>query len=237
MNYLNRDYTPGCHEYSGPEVFHYNYFIWTVAFFIGLQFTHADVGFMQQFTLDWSVMKNWPWWMWCIFVGLLLLIFSILAYLFFLYYTIGFLTIYLGLLVAVIGAFAGITFLLRKNYNLHFHHYVLGMFVMTFSCYQNAFVTVLHGIFNGIMIEGASRWGYDPIWEKVSNGLHEKSKRAMVWLAQSRMRQANYKAAEQRAKAGKLMNNSNLMVRPLIMDAEQQPMVHSQAQVMPVQGL
>ena len=31
-----------CKIYSKSEVFAYNYFVWTAAFFIGLQFTHMD---------------------------------------------------------------------------------------------------------------------------------------------------------------------------------------------------
>ena len=27
-------------------------------------------------------------------------------------------------------------------------------------------MTFLHGVSNGVMIEGGARWGYDPIWEK-----------------------------------------------------------------------
>ena len=37
---------------------------------------------------------------------------------------------------------------------------------MTFTCYQTVLLTIVHGIFNGITIEGGSRWGYDPVWEK-----------------------------------------------------------------------
>ena len=36
---------------------------------------------------------------------------------------------------------------------------------MSFICYQSIFVTVVHGYFNGMMIEGGARWGYDPVWE------------------------------------------------------------------------
>ena len=31
--------------------------------------------------------------------------------------------------------------------------------------YQSKLVVCLHGIANGVMIEGASRWGYDPVWK------------------------------------------------------------------------
>jgi len=30
--------------YTDHEVFSYNYYLWTTGFFIGLQFTHMDVG-------------------------------------------------------------------------------------------------------------------------------------------------------------------------------------------------
>jgi len=38
------------------------------------------------------------------------------------------------------------------------------MIVLSFTGYQSAFVTAVCGIFNGIMIEGASFWGYDPVF-------------------------------------------------------------------------
>jgi hypothetical protein len=36
---------------------------------------------------------------------------------------------------------------------------------MSFICYQSVFVTVVHAYFNGMMIEGGARWGFDPVWE------------------------------------------------------------------------
>lgn len=36
---------------------------------------------------------------------------------------------------------------------------------MSFICYQSIFVTVVQAYFNGMMIEGGARWGYDPVWE------------------------------------------------------------------------
>ena len=35
--------------YSKWEVFKYNYFIWTPAFFLGLQLTHLDKGVLKTF--------------------------------------------------------------------------------------------------------------------------------------------------------------------------------------------
>lgn len=43
---LPQDEEPSCKTYTLYEVFHYNYFVWTVGYFIGLQFTHMDQGIM-----------------------------------------------------------------------------------------------------------------------------------------------------------------------------------------------
>lgn len=54
----------------------------------------------------------------------------------------------------------------RENRAFHFHHYNLGFVMMLFICYQDSFMTFLHAVFNGIMIEGLARWGADDLWEK-----------------------------------------------------------------------
>jgi hypothetical protein len=110
-------------------------------------------------------MKDWPWYMWVLFIAIFAIIGLIFAYIFFLYHTVGFLHFY------VVGLLAFIAFMVihtkrmaAKGYHLHIHHYFLGMIVMAFTCYQNTFLTIVSAIFNGISIEGGSRWGYDAIW-------------------------------------------------------------------------
>ncbi|CDW82951.1 UNKNOWN [Stylonychia lemnae] len=100
---LNTPNTPHCYVYTDTEVFNYNYFVWTTGFVLGLQFTHMDVGFLQQFTLDWNVMKNWPWYLWALFIGLISLIGFIFTYLYYLYSTIQFFNIYIGIFAGIIG--------------------------------------------------------------------------------------------------------------------------------------
>ena len=143
MDYITKR-TPECHLYSQKEVFHYNYFIWTVAYFIGLQFTHLDIGIFQQLTLDWNVMKNWPAYMWVIFLGLVALLASIISYIFYLYYMIGYLTAYLTLLSTVITILSiASKYYSLWGYHLHIHHWFLGAFVQGFMCYQNGLITVI----------------------------------------------------------------------------------------------
>ena len=38
------------------------------------------------------------------------------------------------------------------------------MIVLSFCAYQDTFATVVCGIFNGIMIEGGSFYGWDPVF-------------------------------------------------------------------------
>ena len=41
--------------------------------------------------------------------------------------------------------------------------------MLAIICYQSPFISAVYGFFNGMAIEGGCRWGFDPIWEKVSN--------------------------------------------------------------------
>jgi len=36
---------------------------------------------------------------------------------------------------------------------------------MSLICYQSVFLSMIHGFFNGMFIEGGARWGFDAIWE------------------------------------------------------------------------
>lgn len=76
-NYLG-DYqsvTPECRTYTSDEVMSYNLWAWATAFIIfGINFSHMDVGPMQHFSLDPSVMKTWGVGLWIMFLALLVLL-------------------------------------------------------------------------------------------------------------------------------------------------------------------
>lgn len=55
-----------------------------------------------------------------------------------------------------------------RGYEFHLHHWYVGAVMMTFIGYRTVALTLANGFFNGIMIEGGARWGFDPIWEKES---------------------------------------------------------------------
>jgi len=150
----------GCHIYNGTEVFQYN-LLWLIAYYFGLQFTHADQGILKKFVLDWNVMKTWPpilWAVFCVLIAAILLLVSILVRVYVEYHILK----DYFYLIAVIAAW--FYYKSQGAKNIHVHHYTLMMGLQALCCYQDIFITVLSGVFNGIMIEGASRWGYDPIF-------------------------------------------------------------------------
>lgn len=156
-----------------------------------------DVGILQQFTLDWNVMKNWPWFLWALFLGLITLLLSITSYLFYLYSTIGFALIYVGVLVIILGGVWLQGKYLGPAYHLHIHHYFLGMTVTILVCYQNTLLTLVHSIFNGIMIEGGCRWGFSPLWQNDSACNSEQQQRReaiLTHLKKDQLRKSNYQA-------------------------------------------
>lgn len=109
MNYLGEMDKVGheyaCIEYSNVEVFNYNFFIWCSSFFfIGLQFTHFDVGPMKRFTLDPEAMKTWGAGMWTIFCVLFGMIGVVLFDVSLHYIKLGILKYYIGWGVALVGA-------------------------------------------------------------------------------------------------------------------------------------
>lgn len=153
----------GCRTYNDDEIFHYNYFIWTFGLFLGLQWTHMGQGILAHFVLSWDTMKNWPAVLWGVFVALIIFILSLLAIMFVHYKAAHVLTQY-GIWIIVIPSW--FYYMGRGCKNIHVHHYLLMMIILSFLSYQDAFITLISGYFNGVMIEGASNYGYDPVFER-----------------------------------------------------------------------
>jgi len=152
-----------CHTFTRSEVFWYNYW-YIIMYFIGLNFTHLDNPPFNQLTLEWDVMKKWPWYMWVIFVAIMGFIFVNFLYLLSLYYQSGVIGFYLLLLLAMPVFFIGGSYVYRNTRKLHVHHYVIGCCMVIMTGYQSTYVSTLGAVFMGIMVEGSCRWGFDPIW-------------------------------------------------------------------------
>ena len=106
-------------------------------------------------------MKNWPPILWAVFFGLIILLGGILIFLFDAYKEFGLEQRYFLWIVLVV-----LYFYYRSigSVDMHIHHYNIGIIFMTLIGYQSAFSTIVHGIMNGIFIEGVTRYNYGPIW-------------------------------------------------------------------------
>ena len=159
-----------CHIYSHNETFSYNSWTWTLGLFVGLQWTHVEPmmgDLVKHFVLVWSVMILWPWYTWLIFLLIVAFISLTGSYALFLYSTIGMYDVYVQTFLAVIAIFAAISAYYKGKKELHFHHYVLGYFVMAFICWQNVFLSLISAFFTGLMLEGSCVYGQDPIWTPI----------------------------------------------------------------------
>ena len=116
---------------------------------------------MKEFVLDWKVMKKWPATLWAIFVGLVIFFGYMILELFFIYSEFGLMASFIMLIIGIAFYF---WYRGRDAIDVHIHHYVVGFLAVLIIQYQSEFFTFVSAIFTGVMIEGGSRWGYDPIW-------------------------------------------------------------------------
>ena len=91
-----------------------------------------DQGIMQQFVLDWSVMKNWPPVLWVVFFGLIAFLAAYFKVLVSLYVQIKYAKYYVLWGVVLFGY---IIYRSRRASDTHIHHYFLMMIVLSFTCY------------------------------------------------------------------------------------------------------
>lgn len=135
LNLVGENSVPSCKVYTNMEIFKFNYFVWTLGLFAGLQWTHIDVGPMKNLTLEWDIMKTWGKGMWILFLSILLFILGVVYVTFHVYYVIGYLKWYILYLIWGIGFIALKTYLVRDTKKLHIHHYFWSSVIVTFLCY------------------------------------------------------------------------------------------------------
>lgn len=123
----------GCHFYTKEEIVNYNFYVWTIAMYIGLQFSHvSNISWFKYWVIDFKDMKNWTIQQWTILIVILIAIASILITLFHDYTNVGCLTYY-AVVAMMIGSW--FYFKSRKAYDVHIHHYVIAIVVLCFTGY------------------------------------------------------------------------------------------------------
>lgn len=92
------------------------------------------------------------------------IVLAVLGYLLAVYILDKYIGWYVLWFVIIILFFVVVTLALRKTHHIHVHHYTIGMVLIVLVGYQSVPAALIMGFCNGMMIEGGSRWGYDPIW-------------------------------------------------------------------------
>jgi len=108
---------------------------------------------------------EWHWYFWvllgCCGVAILIL----LIYIFYLYYLSGWYILVAYALWAIFLIASITTMSLIFGNGTHFHHYFVALLIMSFCGHHNFVTSCLHGLMNGIYIEGCARWSMDSVWE------------------------------------------------------------------------
>jgi len=76
----------------------------------------------------------------------------------------GILYPYASALFGILFLIAVITIILSKTHYIHVHHYCLGAFLFPFFRFRNVLSLAAQAVFLGLLVEGISRWGMDPLW-------------------------------------------------------------------------
>jgi len=147
-----------------------NYFLFILPFIVGINFTYMDnIKPLQKFNLAWHDMLKWSYNLWILFFLLCLLIFLTLYLLFITLIKISILRlgIYLLFLLTIfIYVFEKNKREKIKKKHFHLHHYALMLVINLFLGVNHDFFLLLLGVFSGIMVEGACRWGVSSCWSE-----------------------------------------------------------------------
>jgi len=124
---------------------------------------------MTKIHFSWVYMKKWSFNIWAFFIFFIVTPVAYITYnIFSLYIQLDGMAFYvLEILVIEIGFFSIVTLLLGSNYQLYIHHYMIGLCSIPLVSYQKPLISLLNAFLVGMMIEGGSRWGYDPTWYPV----------------------------------------------------------------------
>ena len=125
---------------------------------------------MNKFTFSSDSIPTWPWWFFLLtgsfVVGLIFLVSNLVHLWFFSSLLVGFL--YITHMVCLFSFIFVMSYIFSKS--THVHHYTISLVLMSFCGHHNFLITAVHAFFNGMYIEGSSRWNQDPNWVmKVEN--------------------------------------------------------------------
>lgn len=149
---------------SEGECMRSNLGIWTVGHMAGLQYTHLNQGWLKDFSYSQDAMSGWSAKLWAFGTLVAVFYFGNVAFAAHKFIEAGRGAYFALCFFLAFVPFTLITICLRKTHKVHLHHYSGAMMGLPIVSYPHWWIIMICGWTNGVMIEGAARWGYDPHW-------------------------------------------------------------------------
>lgn len=100
---------------------------------------------------------------WFILAGIIILVYFSAYDIIFYFNKSGVLKFYLIALFLLIAFFVAMISILGIE-KVHLHHYVFAMVLIFFTCYPEKYIRMLNGIGTGMLLDGGSSFGWDPVF-------------------------------------------------------------------------
>jgi len=140
---------------------------------LGVNFTYLDhITYLKNVGDKFVVPSRWKTYTKSEVLGLILaliLVFAIIIYNIYLMVISGLIVIYGCIFGCLLLFLVIIGILIRKNHDLHLHHYFLFGILIPFTRFLNPISSISQGILSGIFIEGIARWKMAKLWQKKRN--------------------------------------------------------------------
>ena len=160
--------------YSWEECYSYSTGLWLWGYIVGLHYTHAKQGLLDDFSFSREKMSQWGWQLKAFGTAVLgLYCFNVcLAIREFLNQNCG--TFQLIVVIAVFAPIIIISHCKRPTQSFHFHHYTGAILGMPLIWTPHPYLAFMTGFASGVLVEGTARWGYDPWWVSRKAGAGNK---------------------------------------------------------------
>lgn len=153
-----------CQIFTKDEVFDYNVRYWFAFYLLGIQFTHGDKGPIRKWAFSYDFIIQWGISQWTLTIVLVASMYYTITNLQDFYVEANVSSAYATVALVMLGFLLLQTIVFYGTLYFHLHRYTFGLLCLPFLCFQEPFVTGLHGLLNGLMIEGIARWGPDAVW-------------------------------------------------------------------------
>lgn len=148
------------------EILMYDFLAWSVAFWLGIHWTHLDSGELKKLVLSWEYMQNWSVKLWAIFSASLLAGFGLAVYNLYLlqdrgllvYVAVGYSSMFLTMMI--------LAYYFKDTHEFHLHHYQLFAMLIPLTMSQGLVCAACQGYCLGVYCEGIARWGAANCYER-----------------------------------------------------------------------